>query len=118
MTWEGWVTIGTIVLMVFALLRNLAGPDTVLLAGLTLLMTLGLFSNDPITGLSKLPTAADSVAGFGNSGLITIGVLFVIAAGLSRTGAMDLLAQPLLGQNGIGGAGSDDAAHRSTQRIY
>ena len=98
MTWEGWVTIGTIVLMVFALLRNLAGPDTVLLAGLTLLMTLGLFSNDPITGLSKLPTAADSVAGFGNSGLITIGVLFVIAAGLSRTGAMDLLAQPLLGQ--------------------
>ncbi len=91
MTWEGWVTITIVLLMAVALLRSIAGPDVVLMGGLTLLMTLQLFSD-------KFLSPAQAAAGFGNEGLLTIGVLFVIAEGLSLTGAMDVLAQPLLGR--------------------
>ncbi len=91
MTWEGWVTLATVGLMAVALIRNFAGPDVVLLGGLTLLMTLGLVSD-------KFPTPAKAVADFGNEGLVTIAVLFVVAEGLSITGAMGLLSGPLLGR--------------------
>ena len=91
MTWEAWVTLGTVLLIALALLRGLAGPDTVLLAGLALLMTFGLFSD-------AFPTEAQAVAGFGNEAVITIAVLFVIAEGLNQTGAMGLVVQPLLGR--------------------
>ena len=91
MAWEAWVTLATIGLMVLALLRNWAKPDTVLLGGLALVMTAGVFSDDLL-----LPTPQQAVAGFGNQGLITIAVLFVVAAGLAKTGALDLLARPLL----------------------
>ena len=103
MGWEAWVTLGVIALMAIALLRNWAGPDTVLLGGMTLLMTLGIFSPYvPATETSPerlgFPSPQIMVAGFGNYGLITIAVLFVVAAGLAQTGAMNLVTQPLLGR--------------------
>ncbi len=95
MTWEAWYTIGVIALIMVALVRNWAGPDTVMLAGLTLLMTGGLFS-DPVAPL--LPSPKQAISGFANEGLITIAVLFVVALGMSQTGAMDMIARPLLGR--------------------
>jgi len=92
MPWEAWTTLGLIGLMIFALMRNWASPDTTLLAGLTLLMTFGLFSD------GGLPTPMQAAAGFGNEGLITIAVLFVVAAGMAHTGAMQILASYLLGR--------------------
>ena len=91
MVWEGWITIILIVLMAIALLRNLASPVVVLLGGLTVVMTLGIFS-------SRFPTVSQSLQGFANEGLITIGVLYVVAEGLGRTGAMGLISQLLLGR--------------------
>jgi len=91
MTWEGWITLGVVLLMAVAMVRNMAGPDVILLGGLTLFMTLGLFSG-------KFPTPTEAVADFGNEGLVTIAVLFVVAKGLSLTGAMTLISQPLLGR--------------------
>ncbi|MBL4701105.1 MAG: SLC13 family permease [Phycisphaeraceae bacterium] len=93
MSWEAWYTLGVITLIMIALVRNWAGPDTVMLGGLTLLMTGGLFSVDQL-----LPTPKQAIAGFANEGLLTIGVLFVVALGMSQTGAMDLIAKPLLGR--------------------
>lgn len=92
MGWEAWTTLIVVALMIFAMARSLASPDTTMLGGLTLLMTLAVFSD------GKLPTPAQAVAGFGNEGLITVGVLFVVAAGLTQTGAMAMLVQPLLGR--------------------
>ena len=92
MDWEAWVTVGVIALVVFALMRNLAGPDTVLLGALAVLMTLGLASD------GRLPSPTEALAGFANEGLLTIAVLFVVAAGLSRTGAMNLVTSSLLAQ--------------------
>jgi di/tricarboxylate transporter len=91
MDWEAWVTLLTIAGMVVALARNLAGPDLILLGGLTILMTVGVFTDG-------LPNPAEAVTGFGNTGLITVAVLFVVAAGLTNTGGMQLLAAPLLGR--------------------
>ena len=91
MSWEAWVVLATVALIGFALVRNLAGPDTVLLGGMTLLMSLSLLSD-------KFLGPAQSIAHFGNQGLATIAVLFVVAEGLSQTGAMDMIAARLLGR--------------------
>jgi len=93
MGWEAWLTVTTVVLMATGLVLNKAGPDIILLGGLTLLMTVG-----SLCGTDLLPTPAQAVEGFGNEGLITVGLMFVVAAGLSNTGAMSLITQPLLGR--------------------
>ncbi|MEM1108652.1 MAG: SLC13 family permease [Planctomycetota bacterium] len=93
MGWEAWLTLVLIALMALAMVRGLAGPDTVLLAGMTLLVALGVFSD-------AFPSAGRAVSGFGNEAVVTIGVLFVIAEGLSRTGAMELATRRLLGRPG------------------
>lgn len=92
MGWEAWVTLATILLMAVALVRNMAGPDTVLLGGVAVLMTFGAVPG------SRFPAPREMVAGFGNEGLIAIAALFVVAAGLSQTGAMSRLTEPLLGR--------------------
>lgn len=94
MPWEAWFTLAVVLVMVLALVRNWAGPDAVMLAALTVLMTGGLFSD------GKLPSPQQAVAGFGNEAVVTIAVLFVVAAGLAQTGAMTLITQPLLGRPG------------------
>lgn len=91
MGWEAWVTLVTVVLMVAVLARNIVGPEVLLLGAMTLLMTLGVFSD-------RFPEPRTLVAGFGNAGLVTVGVLYVVAAGLTQTGAMQLVTAPLLGR--------------------
>lgn len=91
MTWEAWVTLLTIALMVLALIRNIAPPDMILLGVAVVFMTLGIFTD-------SFPQPARMVAAFGNEGLITVGVLYVVVSGLTATGAVGLITQPLLGR--------------------
>ncbi len=49
-----------------------------------------------ITGSAELPTPEEAVAGFGNKGLITIGLLFAVVAGLEFTGGTQLATGWLL----------------------
>ena len=91
MGWEAWATIAVVVLMAIALARNWAAPDVILMGALVLLMTIAPFSD-------KLPPPQDFFRGFGNEGLVTVAVLFVVAMGLTQTGAMSLITQPLLGR--------------------
>ena len=93
MSWEAWLTIAMVVMMIIAMIRNIAGPDVVLLGGLTGLMTIGAFS-----GSDRLPTPAEAVSHFGNDGLITVAVLYVVTAGLTKTGGMALIAERFLGR--------------------
>jgi Na+/H+ antiporter NhaD/arsenite permease-like protein len=93
MSWEAWLTCLTVVVMFVALVRNWAPADLVLMAALTLLVLAGeLFDS------RRLPSAAEAVAGLGNSGLITVAVLFVVVAGLVQTGAMNVVAGPIVGR--------------------
>ena len=91
MNWEAWVTLAVVVLILYALARNFAGPDVILMGGAVTLTTLGLVSD-------RLPDVSNMAASFGNQGLLTVAVLFVVAAGLTETGAMSLITEPLLGR--------------------
>lgn len=90
MTWESWFTLAVLALMVAALARNFAS-DLVMVGVLAVFMTAGLFSD-------KFPTPSKLVAGLGNEALVTVLVLYVVVTGLSRTGAMELVARPVLGR--------------------
>ncbi len=51
-----------------------------------------------VSGSPYLPTPEEAVAGFGNKGLITIGLLFAVVAGLEFTGGTQLATGWLLGR--------------------
>jgi di/tricarboxylate transporter len=91
MSWEAWVTLATVGAILCALARNYASPDVVLMGGLTLLMTLSAVSD-------KFPSPSQLAAVFGNEGLLTVAVLFIVAAGLTETGGMALAIDRLLGR--------------------
>lgn len=77
-------------LTVLAVLGTLAAtrlaPDTILMAALAFLMISGIL------------TPGEALAGFANPGVMTIAILYVVAAGLKETGAIQWLAHRLLGQ--------------------
>jgi di/tricarboxylate transporter len=91
MGWEAWVTLCVVVLLLWALARNLAGPDVILMAGALLLVSLSLVSR-------KFPRVAELASSFGNEGVITVAVLYVVAAALTETGGMTLLTERVLGR--------------------
>ena len=79
------ITLGVLGAVVLALSFLRAGPDMVLLGGLTVLL---------ITGVV---TPEEALDGFRNDGLITVAVLYVVVEGLRQTGAVVFIGQ-LLGQ--------------------
>ena len=91
MTWEAWVALAAVAAVLVALARNLAGPDVVLATGAIFLSTLHAWS-------PRFPAPVEVAQSFGNEGLIAVAVLFVVAAGLTETGALGMIAAPLLGR--------------------
>lgn len=92
MSWEAWLTLGVVLLMLYLLARNLAGADVVLVGGMTVLTTFSLLSD-------RFPSARQAAAAFGNEGLLTVGALFVVAAGLTETSALAVFTDRLLGRS-------------------
>jgi len=91
MSWEAWVTLAIVSLVLYLLAKNVASPDVVLMGAVVLIMTMGLFSE-------RFPEPRQVAATFGNEGLLTVAVLFVVAAGLMETGAVALLTDRVLGR--------------------
>ena len=85
MTSEGWITLGVVGAMVVAMTLNLAGPDLVLVAGLTLLLAFGVIGPE------------EAFSGFANPAVVTIAALLIVAAGVRETGLLDYLGRRLLG---------------------
>jgi len=111
MGWEAWLVLVVVILLITALAKELAGSDLLCLAALTILLTAGEIDRALHAGpvdagagapavafKSKLPGVTEAAAGFGNSGLLTVGVLFIVVTGLVQTGAMSLVTEPLLGR--------------------
>lgn len=92
MTWEAAVTMGVLAVLLAALIREWSGPDVLLAAAAIALAAIGEFA-----GSTRLPTIAETVAALGNPGLATVGVLFVVVAGLTHTRAMQRIAGGLIG---------------------
>ena len=86
MEWQAWLTLAVTVLAVAGMAANLAPPDVLLVAGMTVLLATGVL------------TTGEATAGFSNEGMLSVAVLFAVAAGVRETGALDLLGRRLLGQ--------------------
>jgi di/tricarboxylate transporter len=82
---QPWVVGVILILMVVALVKNLAPPDVVLLGSAVLMGLLGIVSPEAV------------FSGFSNTGMLTVAALFVVAAGLRETGALDNLGRRFLG---------------------
>lgn len=70
----------------FALALTRYSADMVLMGGVSLLLLLGII------------TPAEAFSGFSNQGVITVALLFVVARGLSQTGAAAWMAGGLMGR--------------------
>lgn len=83
-----------LVLLLLALTRLAA--DAVLVGGLTLLLVAPV----PVDGGWRIGVLStrEALAGFSNTGLATVGVLFVVVTGLRETGAIDWIARAVLGR--------------------
>lgn len=77
MTWEAWFVVAVIIVVIVALMRNWGSPDLVLLGGSLLCGFAGIISPE------------DVFSGFINQGTLTIAALFVVAAAMSETGALE-----------------------------
>ena len=86
LAWEGWLTGALIVTMVSLLVSGRFGADIVMLGVVVALLLFGII------------TPASAVAGFSNTGVITVALLYVVATGLKETGAMTILTSRLLGR--------------------
>lgn len=82
---SGWVTVGVVVALFVALLKNAAPPDLLFLSATAFLSLLGII------------TPEQAFAGFSNAGMLTVAMLFVVAAGLRDTGVLDYLGHRVLG---------------------
>jgi di/tricarboxylate transporter len=83
--YKAGVTCVTLLVVLLLLMFSAVGADAVLLSGLLVLL---------VAGVIDTKTALE---GFANEGMLTIAALFVVAAGVSQTGAMSQLAGRLLG---------------------
>jgi di/tricarboxylate transporter len=86
MSLEAYLTLGVVAFLFFALTKNLAPPDMLFLGATALLAFGGII------------TPNEAFAGFSNSGMLTVAVLFVVAAGLRDTGVLDYVGQHVLGR--------------------
>ena len=87
MTTDAYITLGTIALIVGALVqRKKIGPDLIMATGLVILMITGVVNFDQAT------------SGFAQRPLLMIAGLFVIAAAMQETGGIELIGKKLLGK--------------------
>ena len=69
--------------------------DAVMMGGLTLLLVFPI-SNEGNFSLGVL-NSEEALAGFSNSGIFTVGILFIVAAAMRSTGAIDFVMNRLMG---------------------
>jgi len=85
-TWEIVYTSLVLFLMFAALVSDRVGADSVMLTSLTAFMA------------AEIISVKEGLEGFANEGLLTVLALFVVAEGISKTGALDWYMGKLLGR--------------------
>ncbi|MDZ7692650.1 MAG: SLC13 family permease [Balneolaceae bacterium] len=87
MTIAGWCVIFAILLCLVLLISTRLSPDIIFLGGLTLLI------------VGKIITPEEALVGFSNQGMLTVAALYVVAAGLKETGAIQLIVNKIVGHS-------------------
>jgi len=83
---DAWYTLGVVGLIFGLLVWTRVAPDVVLIGGVALLMLKGILQ------------PGEALAGMANEGMATIGVLYIVGAGVRQTGGVDFIAQRLFGR--------------------
>ena len=86
MSYEAWFAVSVVLVMLGFLALTKIGPDTVLMGGVTLLLITGVLS------------PSEALSGLANEGMVTVGVLYIVAAGIDRTGLTVVIVDYLLGK--------------------
>ncbi|EGD83649.1 TrkA-C [Salpingoeca rosetta] len=81
--WQGIVTLCLLGVMLVAMAKELAPPDMLMMGILVLFVPMGII------------TINEAVEGFSNTGMLTVAVLFPVAAGVQLTGAVEPLRRLL-----------------------
>jgi di/tricarboxylate transporter len=84
MGWEAFYCLAVVALVFWGLMKNYA-PDALLLGAVVLVTLAGIV------------TPREALVGFSNAGMLTVGALFVVAAALRETGALDVAGSWVLG---------------------
>ncbi len=85
--WQGWLTIGVIGLVLVGMVRGIAAPDLILMAGLFVLSASGIL------------TPEETFSGFANPAMATVAALFVLSAAMRETGALEITLGRLFGRS-------------------
>ena len=86
MPFEAWMTLAVVGALLLALIRNWAPPDLLFVGAITILTLVGIV------------TPKEAFAGFSNDGMLTVGMLFIVAGGLRETGLLESIGQRVLGR--------------------
>ncbi|MFO7530805.1 MAG: SLC13 family permease [Marinobacter sp.] len=84
MDWQGWFALGLSGVALLLMSSGRFAPHMVMMGVLVVLSVSGLISPE------------QALAGFSNTGLITVVALFVVASGIHHSGGVDLLVRHLL----------------------
>lgn len=85
---DAWLTLGVVLAVLVAMVRDLTSPATAVFAGTVGLLLAGVIGID------------EAFAGFSNSGPITVAALYVLAAAVEKTGALGPIMRRTLGERG------------------
>ena len=79
-------TLGVVGMIFLLLMVSQVTPDLILIFAVTILLVTGIL------------TPGEALSGMSNEGMITVGVLFVVGAGVRETGGVDFIASRLFGR--------------------
>ena len=85
MGWEAWYTVAVLLLTFVLLAWGKTAPSAIMWGGVALLFGAGILDTKAALG------------GLANEGMVTVAVLYLVGAGVTETGAIDFLAQRVLG---------------------
>ncbi|MEE9298576.1 MAG: SLC13 family permease [Acidimicrobiia bacterium] len=86
MSWEAWLTLAVVVAMIVVLALDLTDPAAVIFGAVLTLLVVGVLE------------PAEALSGFSNPAPITVAALYVVAAGVERTGVLNRLVDVTVGR--------------------
>ena len=84
-SWEGWFTLAVVLALVALLVTERVPPPVAVLGAVITLLVAGVIS------------AEEAFSGFSNAAPIAVAALYVLAAGVEKTGALERVTARLLG---------------------
>ncbi|GAB2873880.1 SLC13 family permease [Myroides odoratimimus subsp. xuanwuensis] len=88
MTTDAWITLGVIIAVLALLVRGRVSPAVTVFGGAVAVLVLGVIEPE------------EAFSGFSNSAPMTVAALYVLAAGIEKTGALTPVMQKTLGERG------------------